>query len=468
MGWETAKSNRFYFFRMHFGILTIHLKQNRYETKTRTVTLKKTRPGHTCQLGNIMTGKLNVFVLAVTIVWCSGQVAAQTSDQYAEEARAILADTRLKTAFDSIDKSRDQILEEWTAITEINAPSGQEGQRAAFIEKLLRKYNLQSIRYDSAGNLIATRSGTGGGPTVVFDAHMDTVFQPGLKIKAVIRDGEIYAPGVGDDTRNIEALLASIRALNDAGIKTKGDLVFLFSTAEETTMGGARQFVNDNKGKIDQYVALDGGYEGFTYGGIGINWYRHHFLGPGGHTRSQTPPFSAALPLARAIERIYQLKVPNNPPSNLNIGMLGGSEVVNAKASDAWFTVDLRSTDNTVIADLDKKIALILNEEAAREGMELKTEVISASPAAILPGNRESSLVRMTEAIHIAMGFENPPITNTGSNNSSAALRAGISSISTGAGPCSNAHSLKESCEIEPFYRGIKKIIAMEIALAKM
>ena len=40
--------------------------------------------------------------------------------------------------------------------------------------------------------------------------------------------------------------------------------------------------------------------------------------------------------IARAIERIYQLVVPTNPSSNLNLGMLGGSEVVNAKAADAW------------------------------------------------------------------------------------------------------------------------------------
>ena len=189
-------------------------------------------------------------------------------------------------------------------------------------------------------------------------------FNPDCKIKATVRDGKVYAPGVGDDTRNIEALLATIRALDAARIKTKGDLVFVFTVEEETKFKGVKQFIKDNKGKIDYYVALDGGYEGFTYAGIGINWYRHHFIGPGGHTRSRTPPYSASLPLARAISRIYQLKVPTNPSSNLNIGMLGGSDVVNAKASDAWFTVDLRSTSNEVIADLEKKIAAILDEEA--------------------------------------------------------------------------------------------------------
>ena len=390
--------------------------------------------------------------------------ASSYAQSHAEQVKAIQDDARVKAAFDHIDKTRDEILREWIAVTEINAPSKHEQERAKYIESLLRKHKLE-ISYDSAGNLIATRKGTGGGPVTVFDAHMDTVFQPGLKIKATVRDGRVYAPGVGDDTRNIEALLATIRALDAANIKTKGDLVFLFTTDEEAGMTGVKQYTKDNKGKVDYYIALDGGYEGFTYAGIGINWYRHHFIGPGGHTRSRTPPYSATLPMARAIARIYELKVPTSPSSNLNIGMIGGSEVVNAKAADAWFSVDLRSTSNEVMAELEKSIAIILDEEAKRVGMTAKTEVISTSPAAMLPGNRESKLVKIAEAVHRAMGFD-PPIGNAGANNSSVALLQGITSISTGAGPCSETHALTENCEIEPLYKGIKKILLLGVALA--
>jgi len=404
-----------------------------------------------------------IAVLLLATTPASAQVKSVA--QYIEQVQALSRRAEVKAADDYIDRNHESILHEWIAITEINAPSGQEQPRAKYIENLLRKYHLDDLHYDSAGNLIAVRKGTGGGPAIVFDAHLDTVFQPGLQIKATIRDGKIYAPGIGDDTRNIEALLATIRALNEAKIKTRGDLVFVFTVQEETTMNGAKAYVSENKAKIDQYIALDGGYEGFTYAGIGINWYRHHFTGPGGHTRSQTPPYSASLPLARAIDRIYQLRVPRNPSSNLNIGMLGGSEVVNAKAADAWFTVDLRSTNNEVIADLEKQIQTILNEEAARVGMKVKTDVIGASPAAFIPGHRESYLVRISEAVHRVMGFD-PPIGNAGSNNSSAALHAGISSISTGAGPCEASHSLAENCEIEPLYKGIKKVLLLEIALA--
>ncbi|HKZ77297.1 MAG TPA: M20/M25/M40 family metallo-hydrolase [Pyrinomonadaceae bacterium] len=414
-----------------------------------------------------MSERRLLFRLAIFSLFFAVTVAGQKPTVTTDTVKALANDPRIVSASKYIDENREEILREWIAITEINAPSKHEQDRARYIEKLLRKLKLDSIRYDSAGNLIALRKGSGGGPVIVLDAHMDTVFQPGLKIKATVRDGRVYAPGVGDDTRNIEALLATIRALNAAHIKTKGDLIFLFTTDEETGLTGAEQFVKDNKGKVDSYIALDGGYEGFTYAGIGINWYRHHFIGPGGHTRSRTPPYSATLPLARSIARIAELRVPTNPSSNLNMGMLGGSEVVNAKAAVAWFTVDLRSISREVILDLEQKIASIIEEEAKRVGMTVKSEIISSTPVAALPGNRDSQLVQTAEAVHRAMGFD-PPITATGSNNSSAALLAGIPSISTGAGPCSNSHALSENCEIEPFYKGIKKVLLLAVALAKL
>ena len=68
--------------------------------------------------------------------------------------------------------------------------------------------------------------------------------------------------------------------------------------------------------------------EGFTYAGIGISWYRHHFIGPGGHTRCAhrlfgEPAFGAGL------SRIMNSRFHN--PLQIELGMLGGSEVVNAK-----------------------------------------------------------------------------------------------------------------------------------------
>lgn len=411
-----------------------------------------------------MNRKIAALALACAALLPGSSVTAQ---DLSAEARQTMERADLKRAFDYVDTHKDQILAEWISLTEINAPSGKERDRAEAVRKVLVQAKLDKIYYDAKGNLIAIRKGTGSGKSVVFDAHLDTVFQEGLKINAQVRDGKVFAPGVGDDTRNIEAVLASIRALDEAGINTKADLIFVFTVEEETSFGGVKHFVAENKDRIGQYVALDGGYDGFNYGGIGINWYKHHFIGPGGHTTSRTPPFSATIPLARAISRIYSLELPKDPAVHLNIGMLGGADVVNAKAADAWFTVDLRSTDQKQIDEFEQKIAQILSEEAGRVGMTVKTELPEEKvPAAQIPGSRESFTVRMAEAVHRAIGFENVPIGNNASNNANIALLAGLPAISTGCAPCGGDHSLGEWCEIEPLYRGIKKLILLEVTLA--
>lgn len=406
------------------------------------------------------SGVFTLFICVLAVLSCG-------DGGYEEYIEDLTLHPEVVEAFEHINESQADILAEWIAITEINAPSGKEHERAAYIQKLLGTYRLDEIYYDPAGNLIAVRKGTVGSPVVVIDAHLDTIFGEGLKINAQIRDGKIYAPGIGDNTRNIEAVLATIRALNRANIRTKGNLVFVFTVEEETSLRGAEEFIKRNKGKIDYYVVLDGGYEGFTYGGIGIKWLKYRITGPGGHTRSSSPPYSATLPMSRAIGGIYELSLSKDPPTHLNIGMVGGGNVVNAKAHEAWFTVDIRSTSNEVIAELEKEITGIVKEESEREKMTFTSEVMLFRPAVQIPGHRESRLVKTAEAIHNGMGLKGA-ITTTGSNNSIAALLAGIPAISTGTAPCGNGHSLQEWCEIEPFYRGIKKLLLFEVALAQL
>jgi acetylornithine deacetylase/succinyl-diaminopimelate desuccinylase-like protein len=119
-----------------------------------------------------------------------------------------------------------------------------------------------------------------------------------------------------------------------------------------------------------------------------------------------------------------------------------------------------------VIADLERKIAVILREEADREHMSVKTERLSATPAAQIPGHRDSPLVKTTEAVHYALGFH-PSIGTAGSNNGNVALLAGLSAISTGAADCGDSHSLNEWCDPGTIFKGIQKTLLLGVAMAQ-
>ena len=380
------------------------------------------------------------------------------------EVEAVKSRADVVKAMQFVDADHDATIAEWRHITEIPAPSGHEQKRGDYIEPLLRQYGLADVHRDVLGNVMGTRKGTGGGKHVVFDAHLDTVFPEETKLTTRIENGQLWAPGIGDDTKNVASLLAMIRAMNAGNVTTKGDVTFVFTVREETDFGGAYQFLKDHAKEIDRYVTLDGGYKGFTYGGIGIYWYRYHLLGPGGHTRSDNPPYSATLPVARAINRIYKLRIPSTVW--LNVGMLGAGDVFNAKARDAWFSVDLRSNDEPTLKRFDAEIDRIVREEAARAGMTMRRDVESTEEVASLPGHRHSEMVRQTEAVWRAFGFD-PPITDTASNHTSAALRAGIPAIGTGTGPCEGGHGLDEHCEIEPVFIGTKRNVVLAVVLAE-
>jgi len=156
---------------------------------------------------------------------------------------ALLERADVKKAMQSVDDRSSAIVDEWIRLVEIPAPSKKEQARAQYIKAEMEKIGLADVRIDDMSNVSGVRKGTGGGPTVVFAAHMDTVFPEGTDLK-VKREGDILrAPGIGDDTSNLMAVLEMFRALNRGDVRTKGDLVFLASVQEELGLLGAKHWL---------------------------------------------------------------------------------------------------------------------------------------------------------------------------------------------------------------------------------
>jgi len=112
--------------------------------------------------------KTTALALCAALACAAGSLAqtgagrpAQTGagKPYDEQVKSLLARPEMQAAFADVEKNRDAILKEWITLTEINAPSGKEQERAAFIENLLRGYKSLDVRRDSVGNIIATRRG---------------------------------------------------------------------------------------------------------------------------------------------------------------------------------------------------------------------------------------------------------------------------------------------------------------------
>jgi acetylornithine deacetylase len=104
---------------------------------------------------------------------------------------------------------------------------------------------------DFAGRpqLIATRRGTGGGRSLVFNGHIDVVsVEPRTAwtsdpFDPQIRDGKIYGRGTCDMKGGIASMVFAVEALAASGIDLRGDVIVATNTDEESCGAGGTALV---------------------------------------------------------------------------------------------------------------------------------------------------------------------------------------------------------------------------------
>jgi acetylornithine deacetylase/succinyl-diaminopimelate desuccinylase-like protein len=403
-------------------------------------------------------------------------LAAQANNWFAP---ALLQKPEIQKALASIDERKAPIVEEWIKVTEIPAPSTKEQARARYVRGEMEKLGLTDIRSDDMMNLSGTRKGIGGGPTVVFAAHMDTVFPESTDVK-VKREGDILrAPGIGDDTGNLVATLEMFRALNRAQIKTKGDLIFLASVQEEIGLLGAKHWLENVPVKPDMFIAVDGSAREVWYGALRINQFKFFYTSPGAHTLESRDTPTPSRAVANAIKALYEIPLPayskglgNFKLPVINVGMLGGGTVFNAVPREAWFTVDLRSLDNALQDRLDTAVVAAAKRAADQEGVGFRVErkmAVDYSKAKPQPERLNHAVVQTAlAAINHYRQPGSPAIqaADAGSTDANIAVSMGIPAVSIGAAITHMAHRLEETAEASTIIPGIKSMVVLAVALA--
>jgi acetylornithine deacetylase/succinyl-diaminopimelate desuccinylase-like protein len=381
-------------------------------------------------------------------------------------------------AMQSVDDRAGAIVDEWIRLVEIPAPSTKEQARAKYIRAEMEKLGLSDIRTDDMLNVSGVRKGTGGGPTVVFAAHMDTVFPEGTNV-TVKREGDILrAPGVGDDTCNLMAVLEMFRALNRGGVKTKGDLIFLASVQEELGLLGAKHWLETSGYKPDMFIATDVSANQVWYGALRIDQFKFFYTSPGAHTLESRGGPSPAKSVAKAITAMYEIPLP--PIANgldsfklpvINVGMLGGGTVVNAVPREAWFTVDLRSLDSGTQDRLATAVVSTAQRMAQEEhvGFHMEKHVgIDYSKARPQKERLADPVVQTALATRNYFRKQGTPEiapADVGSCDSNIAISMGIPAVAIGAVLEYMPHRLEEYAEQSSMVPGIKSLIALAVSL---
>ncbi|HEU0053344.1 MAG TPA: M20/M25/M40 family metallo-hydrolase, partial [Longimicrobium sp.] len=382
--------------------------------------------------------------IAAALLATAAPLAAQYPTKFSER---ITRRPEVRDALAWTEANFTAQVREWIHITEIPAPSKHEEARAAYVRAEMEKAGLE-VTVDSIGNVTGRRRGTGGGPTVVFAAHLDTVHPADTDVRVRVHGDTLRAPGVFDNSASVANMLAVIRALDAAKVRTRGDLVFVATVQEELGLIGMDWWLARNP-RPDMLVAVDGGLPGVAYGALGIYWSRYHFTGEGSHTVTSAGKPHPARALADAVRSIYEIRIPEGHGGAVyNVGMLAGGKVVNAIPEDVSFTMDLRSVNPALLDSLDAEIDARVRAAAEGQRVGWNKEVVQRTRAAgteeMLRPARAHPIVQTALDAHRFVGIAGAEAVGTGSTDANVAVTRGIPAIAVGRAHGGGQHTLGE------------------------
>ncbi len=408
----------------------------------------------------------------------------QVSKEIAEKFEKLLAMDSVQAGLKAIEEDQDKAIAQQIELVKVEAPTFHEENKAALFKSMLEAEGLEDIHIDRGGSVVGLRRGTGEGPTILVEGHLDTVFPFGsVKEVTISDDGFIHAPGIGDDTRALAMILSCVRGLNKAGIKTKGDIYFVGTTREEGmgSLGGMKDFLDDHEGQIDATISIDGGdMASVTFEATGFRTYEVNFYGIGGHAYGAFGKMANALhAAARAVAKIADFQVPEDPKTTFCVSNFhaGNDAGVHAIVPQAQIKFNIRSNDQAILDELrDRCFAAVqeaCDEETARWGKD--TITWDSKQYCEVPAGVQDCHIPMVEACYSAikyLGVE-PEFAHGGSTNANIAIGKGLPAICIGRGwypegtdKNTRNHTLLEQYPIPGAYKPVQETFLMALLCA--
>ena len=142
------------------------------------------------------------------------------------------------------------------ALRLVSTPSftGSEEACARVMARELEELGLQVMWQqveEGRANVVGTWPGDGGGPTLMFNGHLDTSYSgdepwlrdiPGFRPEGFERDGRIYGLGISNMKGALAAYVEAVRSLVEDGVRLKGDVIIagVAGEIEKTQQGDAQ------------------------------------------------------------------------------------------------------------------------------------------------------------------------------------------------------------------------------------
>jgi len=253
-------------------------------------------------------------------------------------------------------------------------PEGQgEVEIAALVTKKLHALGLDvtTTEIDPARvNVVGVLKGSGGGRSLLLNAHMDTVGVEGMDIdpfSGQILDGRLFGRGSQDMKASLAAMMAAAKALVDAHITLRGDLLITAVADEEYASIGTETLIKSFT--ADAAIVTEPTDMRVCRAHRGFIWFDIESFGRAAHGSRYAEGIDANMRMGRILGELDKLESelltrtgnPLTGPPSLHAARLRGGKEVSIYADHCLLQVERRTVPGETVAQATSELQGIID-----------------------------------------------------------------------------------------------------------
>lgn len=224
-------------------------------------------------------------------------------------------------------------------------------------------------------SVVGVLPGTGGGRALMLNAHVDTVDVAGMAepLSGALREGRVYGRGAYDMKGSLAACLAALKALAEAGLRLRGDVLVAAVADEEYASLGTADLIG--RYAVDGAIVTEPTELDICLAHKGFVWAEVETQGRAAHGSRFDLGVDANLRMGRylarleTLERDLRARTPHplvGPPS-LHAALLSGGSGLSTYAERCTLQIERRTIPGETEAQVTAELQALADELAAED-----------------------------------------------------------------------------------------------------